>query len=536
MQAQFVDTLEPSHKLNLNIDINLNAKFMGKGSVDPDYAVFTSKMKMLAHVCETDNAFVYIANNHSSLQSTAKNHLLYGNQEYANKQNFNELATLVGIQKKPLQSLIDCNNLFAKQQSLALLVLVSYNEQAQVIGFLGTYIPVQSPHVDLNKNSVTGLLNLIRESFEDELSLNQLISFLQQKQSSYSQMAELNQDLICVKDENHRIVYANKALLATFEGTKIKNIIGRTSTQLYEPEASAQIIESDLTALEQGSCKSNQLIRLANHDERILNTTKKSFVGIDGKTYLMSISRDVTEKEILINDLKRSNEDLDNFAYVASHDMRSPLNVIKRLVTWVKEDCADLLPPDSNENLDLVLNRTERMEKLLVDLLSYSRIGKDYQQATTVNLRALVLELLSLIDLPMGFVVNCDDIDIKVATVPFNVVMLNLLSNAIKHHDSGNAKIEIKAKNTPRGSVITVLDNGPGIEEKDRKRIFQLFETLRPRDEVEGSGMGLSVVKKIVEHYGGTIKVENNQPRGTKFVIDWPLNNFARAVLDNLNG
>jgi signal transduction histidine kinase len=175
------------------------------------------------------------------------------------------------------------------------------------------------------------------------------------------------------------------------------------------------------------------------------------------------------------------------------------------------------------------------MEKLLVDLLNYSRIGKDYQESNIVNLRDLVVELLSLIDLPMGFVVNCADVDIQVATIPFNVVMLNLLSNAIKHHDSGNAKIEIKAKNGASGSVITIQDNGPGIAPKDRDRIFKLFETLKPRDEVEGSGMGLSVVKKIVEHYGGNIKVESNQPRGTKFIINWPLKNFARAVLDNLN-
>jgi len=168
-------------------------------------------------------------------------------------------------------------------------------------------------------------------------------------------------------------------------------------------------------------------------------------------------------------------------------------------------------------------------------LLSYSRIGKEYQEASELNLRESVIELLSLIDLPMGFAVNCDNINIVVPAVPFNVVMLNLLANAIKHHDSGNAKIEIKAKKTVRGCVISILDNGPGIQEQDRKRIFQLFETLRPRDEVEGSGMGLSVVKKIVEHYGGNIAVEDNQPRGTKFVITWPLDNMARAVLDTLN-
>lgn len=519
----------------MNIDIDISV--INTGSLDSGYAVFSNKMQMLALVCDTDNAFVYIArsNVNKAHHSTFKSYLIHGKQDYAKKQDFQALPLLIAKQKNAVHWISDCKNASAKKHNLALLVLVTYNKKGQAIGFLGTYLDAKSVHKSALENGSASLLTLMAKDFDDELKLNQSIAFLQQKQANYSQMTELNQDFICVKDENHRILYANKALLATFKSVKGKAIIGRTSTDLYEPEASAQIIESDLAALEQGMFKSNQLIRLANQQERILNTTKKSFIGIDGKTYLMSVSRDVTEKEILINDLKRSNEDLDNFAYVASHDLRSPLNVIKRLVTWVKEDCEDILPPDSNENLDLVLNRTVRMEKLLVDLLSYSRIGKDYQEATQVNLRDLVIELLSLIDLPMGFAVNCDDVEIKVATVPFNVVMLNLLSNAIKHHDSGNAKIEIKAKNGPRGSVITILDNGPGIQEKDRDRIFKLFETLKPRDEVEGSGMGLSVVKKIVEHYGGSVTVDNNQPRGTKFVINWPLNNFARAVLDNIN-
>jgi signal transduction histidine kinase len=175
------------------------------------------------------------------------------------------------------------------------------------------------------------------------------------------------------------------------------------------------------------------------------------------------------------------------------------------------------------------------MEKLLVDLLSYSRIGKGYQEAIEINLHDFMVELLSLIDLPMGFALKCDKVNIKVPEIAFNVVMLNLVSNAIKHHDSGNAKIEVKAKVSDTGCVISVTDNGPGIEPKNRARIFKLFETLKSRDEVEGSGMGLSVVKKIVEHYGGSIEVGANVPRGTKFIVTWPEYNMARNVLDNLN-
>jgi signal transduction histidine kinase len=175
------------------------------------------------------------------------------------------------------------------------------------------------------------------------------------------------------------------------------------------------------------------------------------------------------------------------------------------------------------------------MEQLLQDLLAYSRIGKDYQEASEINVKSKVIELLSLIDLPMGFTVKCDDIEVKVPEVPFGVVLLNLIANAIKHHDSGNASIEIKVRRNQTANVITVMDDGPGISPDNRAKIFDLFETLQPRDEIEGSGMGLSVVKRLVEHYGGYIKVDENRPRGTKFIVYWPFANMARQVLTKLS-
>ncbi|MFT5671353.1 MAG: K+-sensing histidine kinase KdpD, partial [Glaciecola sp.] len=427
----------------------------------------------------------------------------------------------------------------AKSLSIALptsthiLTMLLTHSGGEALAIIGTPV-VANPSVKLTKNQRT-LATLIMQNLEAELRQRQQANTLHAIHSQHLQISALNQDHICIKDSAHKMVYANPAMLATFPKSNQNELLGKSIAHYYEPNTSAQIVDSDVSALTTGYYKGNEQLILPNGEEKILLTTKKSFIGVDGKKYLMSVSRDVTEKEILINDLKRSNSDLDNFAYVASHDLRSPLNVIKRLVSWVKEDCNVVLPSESNEDLAIVLSRVERMEKLLIDLLSYSRIGKDYQEAITINLHDFMVELLSLIDLPMGFVLKCDNIDIVVPEIAFNVVMLNLVSNAIKHHDSGNAKIEVKAKRNDKGWVITVVDNGPGIEAKNRDRIFKLFETLRPRDEIEGSGMGLSVVKKIVQHYGGSIEVDANLPRGTKFIVAWPLHNIARTVLGNLN-
>lgn len=484
---------------------------------------FRSNMALLAGALHVDNAFVFIL--------ASKKLSLYGDRVQPEFVHYHALANYLNT--LPAHSeLFDTpvSSIFTSSQYSLYVTLAKYSDGTPAAVF-GTYLPIEKVPTERQKS----MASLIFEDFNVQFQLRTKVSELNKQQSRHIQISELNQDYICVKNEKHEIVYANKAMLDSFSKQKHSGIVGSNDAFYYDPDSSAQVIHSDLCALAKGQYSCNEHLVLLNGEEKIFHTDKTTFVGVDGKLYILSVSRDVTEKEILIKDLERSNDDLDNFAYVASHDLKSPLNVIKRLVTWVRKDCDKILPDESKDDLQLVLSRVERMEKLLHDLLSYSRIGKDYQESNDTNVQQVVRELLALIDLPMGFVVNCDDTNIHVPEVPFNVVMLNLINNAIKHHDSSNAKIEVKVKRSSKGAVVTVADDGPGISEENRERIFKLFETLRSRDEVEGSGMGLSVVKKIVQHYGGEVHVEHNQPRGAKFVVNWPTSNMARSVLNGLN-
>ncbi len=415
--------------------------------------------------------------------------------------------------------------------------------EAKFVAVVGLLFPLKRPS-KRNANLLVAnkletqqnkIIKLVFEDIDNFIQGKQLLIAQSIIHSQHIQLSSLNQDFIAIKDENHRLIYANPAYLNSFPANERSSLLGKSNDYLFDKKSQKFILESDLFALRNSIYIGTQNLTLANGEDKVLQTTKKSFVGVDNKKYIMCVCRDVTEKEALINNLKRSNADLDNFAYVASHDLKAPLNAIKRLVSWVSEDCATILPKESREDLQIVLSRANRMEQLLNDLLSYSRIGRDYQEATEINLKKFVIELLSLIDLPMGFVLKCDDVKINVPVVPFKVVMLNLVSNAIKHHDSGNAKIEIKARSNAKGCTITVMDNGPGIDEKNRERVFKLFETLKSRDEIESSGIGLSVVKKIIEFYGGSINVEANLPRGAKFVFKWPQKNMVRSVLNSLN-
>ncbi len=367
------------------------------------------------------------------------------------------------------------------------------------------------------------------------MTLESELSALRERNILQAQVINLHQDSIFVKDQYSAMIFANEAALDFYaERDQAENELvdaEHNADKKLNPEkvsgafSEAQVKrfrETDRIAFKDGIFQAREKVILADGSETFANYVKKCFVGDDGQPYLLCISREETERESLINDLKRSNQDLDNFAYVASHDLRAPLNAIKTIVSWVVEDSKDVLPLETIDNLSLVMNRAERMEKLLKDLLEYSRIGREKQEPIDIPVKEKIFELLNLVDLPMGFGLHCDDTSILVPEVPFSVVMVNLISNAIKHHDSTNANIDIKVKKKVRTTTVTVADDGPGVPDAFKQKVFELFRTLKSRDEVEASGMGLSVVKKLVEQYGGTITIEDNIPRGTRFIVNWP--------------
>lgn len=224
-------------------------------------------------------------------------------------------------------------------------------------------------------------------------------------------------------------------------------------------------------------------------------------------------------------ELVRSNQELDQFAYVASHDLKAPLRAIDHLATWIEEDAGHLLPDRSREHLGKLRGRVQRMEGLLDDLLAYSRAGRQMGQAAPVALRDLTLRAVEAVALPDTFEVIVRDNMPTITTlhVPLETVLRNLLNNAVKHHDRPKGRIEVGARTIGRGMIeFVVQDDGPGIAPAYHERIFQMFQTLQPRDQREGSGIGLAVVKKIVEAVGGTVWVESQPSTGAAFYFTWP--------------
>ncbi len=222
-------------------------------------------------------------------------------------------------------------------------------------------------------------------------------------------------------------------------------------------------------------------------------------------------------------DLERSNRELDEFAYVASHDLKAPLRDIDTLAGWIEEDAAEQLPEGSRRHLRTLRERIGRMERLLEDLLQYSRAGRIRHEPELLDLGAVIDSAAHLAAIPPSFtlVVSGEAPALRAPRVPLELVLRNLLANAAKHHDRDAGRIEVALKEIEGAVEIAISDDGPGIPAEFHGRIFAMFQTLKPRDEVEGSGMGLAVVKKIVETHGGHVAVES-AGRGTTFRITWP--------------
>ncbi len=254
---------------------------------------------------------------------------------------------------------------------------------------------------------------------------------------------------------------------------------------------------------------------------------------MDGRQVLATIV-DITERKKTITKLRRANEGLEQFVYVASHDLRSPLRGIANLVEWIKEDLEAAPNTKVSQNLERVAVRIARLEQLIADLLAYARAGTEESEVYAVNTRRLINRVLDLQPARAGFEVKLEvhDIDMTAARTPLETVLRNLVSNAVKHHDRDEGVIVITV--VPKGDYVefAVADDGPGIPFMVQDRVFKLFQSASSNDK-QTSGVGLAISKRMVEAHGGWIVLESTDGvRGTTFRFFWPLNSESRSTKD----
>jgi signal transduction histidine kinase len=226
---------------------------------------------------------------------------------------------------------------------------------------------------------------------------------------------------------------------------------------------------------------------------------------------------------------ERRARDLEQFAYVASHDLKAPLRGIANLSEWLKEDLQERLTPETQEQLDLLRDRVARMNALIEGLLAYSRIGRAAGSLETVDVGQLVREVVDSLDPPPDFQVEIapDLPTLHTDRLHLSQVFANLITNAIRHHDREAGLVRIARRAEGERWVFSVEDDGPGIPPEFRHKIFLMFQTLAVKDYGVNTGIGLALVKKLVEEHGGTIHIEDadlrqDGRRGSRFVFSWP--------------
>jgi PAS domain S-box-containing protein len=261
--------------------------------------------------------------------------------------------------------------------------------------------------------------------------------------------------------------------------------------------------------------------------------------GAGQATYFHGAVIDITDRklsELSLRDnnqqLQRSNRDLEDFAYIASHDLKTPLDGIKRAALWLEEDLHDL-SDDSRQLLGLMRSRINRMERLLDDLLTYSRVGRTGTAATEGRLADIVDSIIEVLHPPAHIKVRTEGelAVIITAGAQLEQVLRNLINNAIKHHDKANGEVVLYAQRVGDFVEFVVHDDGPGILPRFHEKIFELFQTLKRRDEADSTGMGLAIVKKLIERQNCRITVHSQgDGTGTDFRFQWPTSSAVNYV------
>lgn len=255
--------------------------------------------------------------------------------------------------------------------------------------------------------------------------------------------------------------------------------------------------------------------------------------------------RDVTERKMaeerqaqLLRELESVNRELNDFAYIVSHDLKAPLRAIGSLANWILADYADKFDEDGKEQMNLLLSRVKRMHDLIEGILQYSRVGRIREEKIEVNLNGLVPEIIDMIAPPENIEIKIENElpTILCEKTRIQQVFQNLLSNAIKFMDKPKGEIKIGCIENNGCWRFSVTDNGPGIDEKHFTKIFQIFQTLSPRDEFESTGIGLSIVKKIIEMYGGEVWVESKVGYGSTFFFTLPKGETRNSTFNNATG
>lgn len=256
----------------------------------------------------------------------------------------------------------------------------------------------------------------------------------------------------------------------------------------------------------------------------VTTTDEVGKLGIAFNNMIERLDRSRNELVKYSEQLKKQNEELNQFSYVVSHDLKAPLRAIFKLSEWIEEDLGTSIPEETRKNMKILRGRVFRLEALINGLLQYSKIGRINIPIERSDVHSILRETIELLNPPPHIKIH-----IQKNMPVFNTkklllqqVFLNLISNAIKYNDKPEGLVEVTVAEAGQYYQFAVKDNGVGIEEAYHEKIFEIFQTLQARDNVEATGVGLSIIKKSVEDMGGKIQLRSAEKKGSEFIFTWP--------------
>ncbi|MEO7537377.1 MAG: ATP-binding protein, partial [Ferruginibacter sp.] len=347
-------------------------------------------------------------------------------------------------------------------------------------------------------------------------------------------------DAIYVKDSQGRKIITNSMDLQLMSQRSEAAVIGKTDLEIYPDNKGRKSFDDDMQVLKTGEPLVNKEETFYNVEgkELCVLTTKMALRNEHGEiTGLLGMGRDFTDRkkaEIellrLNQDLKKraeelaiSNEELEHFAYIASHDLQEPLRMVSGFLALLKKNYKSQLDDKAQQYIDFAVDGSDRMKRLIMDLLEYSKVGTTKEMFVATDMNLIMDEVTS------NFIKQDEHNDNepiiiypKLPVIYANnsqmmQLLQNLVGNAIKYKSAERPRIEIQFKEEANQYLFSVTDNGIGIDPDNYSKIFILFHRLHVKEESSGTGIGLAICKKIVERHGGNIWIESEKGKGSTF-------------------
>ncbi|AMA47993.1 PAS domain S-box protein [Flavobacterium covae] len=367
----------------------------------------------------------------------------------------------------------------------------------------------------------------IEEDISNEKSYQDALKYEKEKYSSI--IANMNLGLLEV-DNDDLILFSNQSFLE-MSGYTIDELIGKNATDLLANDTSKMLLADQNKARKKGISDSYEVLaKTKNGDDRYWVISggpnydaKGNIVGSIG------IHLDITQqknlelqKERLLLRLKKQNQQLNDYAQIVSHDLKSPLRSIHSLISWIKEDNLKEFSAQTLSYLEMIEGKVEKMDHLIQGILTYSKIDTLENVYEEVDINEIIQNIIQIIHIP-------ENVEVIIATIlpiitadQYRIQQLfqNLISNAVTYIDKPIGKVIIDYKDTNDSHLFSIKDNGPGIAPENQDKIFTIFQSFTKHE--KSTGIGLSIVKKIIENYKGKIWLESQENIGTTFFIKIP--------------